>query len=84
VFNEAGELVAQADRQPVGGLAPTYRWQAGDLVSDPYTISLPPDLPPGAYQIRTGLYASDTLLRLPAVGENVQDDSILLATFVWR
>jgi hypothetical protein len=81
VLNEAGELIAQTDGQPVGGLAPTYRWQAGDLIRDPYAISLPPDLPPGTYQIRTGLYAPDTLLRLPANGENVQDNSILLTTF---
>ncbi|MFQ5421278.1 MAG: hypothetical protein ACE5EY_13050, partial [Anaerolineae bacterium] len=47
VMDADGRIMAQVDRFPVNGLAPTYRWQPGDLVRDPYQIPLPPNLPAG-------------------------------------
>jgi len=77
VMDADGSIVAQADRPPVNGLAPTQRWQPGDLVRDPYQIVLPPDLPSGAYAVRVGLY-TDANGRLPAAGDGVVDNAVVL------
>jgi hypothetical protein len=59
ILDENDAIVAQADRQPVNGLAPTSRWQPGDLIRDSYQITLPSDLPPGPYAVRAGLYTEE-------------------------
>ncbi len=78
VVDETDAIVAQVDRLPVNGLAPTWRWQPGDLVRDIYQIPLPPELPSGQYQVRVGLYteASGRLLRSDA--SSPADYAILL------
>jgi len=43
-------------------------------VTDPYTIALPADLPPGDYPIEVGMYIAESGLRL--------GDPILLNTVV--
>ncbi len=59
LVNEKGEIVAQKGFVPAGGLRPTKGWRAGEIIADPYTLLLPPDLPPGAYALRVGLYRPD-------------------------
>ena len=59
VVNGAGELVAQQDRPPLAGFAPTHTWAPGQLLEDEYQLPLPADLPDGVYEIRLGLYAKD-------------------------
>jgi len=39
------------DHQPVWGFYPTSRWQTGEFVRDAYTLSLPDDSPPDAFQV---------------------------------
>jgi hypothetical protein len=56
LLDEEGALVAQADAEPVGGLRPTSTWEAGEGVIDRHGVLLPPDLPPGDYVLRAGLY----------------------------
>jgi hypothetical protein len=68
-----GNLVAQIDSPPVSGLAPTYRWQPGDLVRDPYQIPLPPE----AHEVRVGLY-TEANGRLPASGGEIVDNAAVL------
>jgi len=65
LFAEAG-IVAQHDGQPVGELRPTTTWRAGEQIVDQFAIRLPPDLKPGTYQLRVGLYDLETEARLPA------------------
>lgn len=77
ITNENGDIIAQADRLPVNGLAPTWRWQPGDLVRDPYQISLPPDLPPGRYGVRVGLYTEENG-RLPITHSAPPADAVAL------
>ena len=60
VLNEAGDIIAQADQQPVASLAPTSVWQPHDLIRDPYTLPWPAE----ATAIRLGLYNRDTGARL--------------------
>ena len=53
---------------PVLGMAPTSRWQQGEVVGDYYEIQLPLDLAPGTYRWGVPLYRS-----LPDGGrENLQ------------
>jgi hypothetical protein len=51
-----GIPIAQRDARPLDGAFPTPAWTPGQLVSDPYRLTLPPDVPAGRYQIRVGMY----------------------------
>ena len=77
ITDEDGTIVTQADRLPVNGLAPTWRWQPGDLVRDTYQIHLPPDLPPGRYQVQVGLYTEENG-RLALTGVSTPADAVVL------
>ncbi len=56
LLDPAGRLVAQQDNLPVLGLAPTTTWQPKSAIRDPYRLSLPPELPPGEYDLQIGMY----------------------------
>jgi hypothetical protein len=43
---------------------PTTYWQDGYTITDSRTLTLPPDLPPGEYQLLIGWYDLETLTRL--------------------
>lgn len=64
LLNPAGQVVAQQDSQPLGGAAPTTTWLPGEILTDPYTLNLPPGLPPDDYRLITGLYNPVTGRRL--------------------
>ena len=51
-----GLPLAQADAEPVGGLHSTDNWEAGELIIDRHGILLPPDISPGTYTVKAGLY----------------------------
>lgn len=84
VVNESGQIVAQADQQPVASLAPTHRWQPGDIIRDPYEIFLPADLPDGAYRLNFGMYLKATGLRLPSNDPDAVDNITPLTSFNWQ
>ncbi len=66
-----GTLVDQMDRVPLDGFLPTSLWYPGQEVVDTYPVTIPPDAAPGSYTLYTGFYATDSVIRLPAVqGEN--------------
>jgi hypothetical protein len=52
-LDSQGRLVAQVDRQPQDGQAPTSTWQAGSVIEDQVELAVPPDEP---VQIIAGLY----------------------------
>lgn len=54
-----GQVVAQDDRDPVGGFTPTSRWEPGELIEDRHYVALPAGLQPGAYRLKAGLYSLD-------------------------
>ena len=54
-----GQLAAQRDSEPGGGLALTTTWTPGQPVADRHALFLPEDLPPGEYRLIAGLYALD-------------------------
>ena len=56
LYDVQGNLGSQTDGWPVFGTRPPYTWQVNETVSDPQTLLLPPDLPPGHYILKVGLY----------------------------
>jgi hypothetical protein len=76
IVNEAGEIVAQADSQPVQNTYPTGIWSEGEVVLDSYDIPVPS----GQYDVYIGLYQLDTGERLPILvnGQEVPEARLLL------
>ncbi|MCG3211640.1 MAG: hypothetical protein FOGNACKC_05286 [Anaerolineae bacterium] len=60
-----GQQVAGFDAPPLAGDYPTGMWQPGEVIIDPHRLDLSA-LPPGDYQIFSGLYNYATGDRLPA------------------
>jgi hypothetical protein len=80
VNDDQGKLLAQTDSRPQGYASNTNRWIPGQVVADRFEVLLPPDAPPGRYQVRVGLYNESDGQRLPvldAAGEPV-DNQVLL------
>jgi dolichyl-phosphate-mannose-protein mannosyltransferase len=80
-----GQVVAQQDRQPVGGFRPTSGWRAREKLRDNYGFVVP-DLPPGRYTIRVTVYQWPSLERLAVTDShaNVLGDSFGLFTLEVR
>ncbi len=62
-----GSLVAMRNSDPQNGTLPMPLWTPGDWIADPHVLALPPDLPPGRYELRIGLYRAETDGRRSAV-----------------
>ncbi|HTP07183.1 MAG TPA: DUF2723 domain-containing protein [Anaerolineae bacterium] len=78
-----GKVHGQVDQWPVQGTLPTSSWTAGQVVDDPYAITLPPDAPSGKYQVEVGWYLLSTLRRLnvlDGVGRP-SDDRVIVGEF---
>lgn len=66
LLDEGGELAAQRDAEPGGGLALTTTWEPGQAVIDNHALMIPQDLPESHYRLIIGLYnPSDAGARLP-------------------
>jgi hypothetical protein len=78
VRNEAGETVAQRDQPPLNGAYPSSLWDPGEIIADNITLTLPSDLPPGAYRLVVGLYDFETGVRLAVPGQ--PDNELTLTT----
>lgn len=78
VLDSTGGLVAQNDSEPVRGAFAATGWQAGDLIRYRIALDLPIDLPEGAYTLRLGVYPTGLPQRLPMIGPDVRDDTLLL------
>ncbi len=71
---------AQDDHKPGGGTYTTPRWRAGEIVIDEYRLTLPRDLPRGAYEIEMGLYVLETGARARVTdtrGARMENDRVL-------
>lgn len=62
LVNANGDLVAQQDNWPLNGRWPPSCWQAGERLADPYSLTLPPDLPAGEYRLLVGWYEGENRL----------------------
>jgi uncharacterized membrane protein len=68
-----GAIVTQSDARPTWVVPwPTDRWSPDQPVLDGHRLPLPPDLPPGRYQVQVGLYYWESLERLPVLDETMQ------------
>jgi uncharacterized membrane protein len=76
LIDENGNKVAQVDWQPRDrfGPRPLTTWRTGQSIVDEQVLPLPPDLPPGRYQLILGLYDWQTGERLPVAGANARPD----------
>ncbi|MFN3761871.1 MAG: Stk1 family PASTA domain-containing Ser/Thr kinase [Anaerolineae bacterium] len=77
-----GRLIAQEDVEPLRGSRPTDTWVPQMPLWDPHQVALPPDAPPGPYQVRTGMYpVGEPGNRLPVLDPgqaSVEAHSILI------
>lgn len=81
LFDVAGAKVAQDDRPPRAGFWPTSHWRPGQVITSTHTLTLPADLPAGAYRLGTGMYDPASGQRLFAYrsdGSEWRDWTILL------
>lgn len=46
---------------PVNGSFPTDKWFTGDIIRDPWTLLVPPYIPPGKYRLQVALGDSDAV-----------------------
>ncbi|MCP4363061.1 MAG: DUF2723 domain-containing protein [Chloroflexi bacterium] len=70
VVDTHDRIVGQIDSWPVQGTYPTSNWQPGKTISDPYTIQLSQELPPGEYRLLVGWYLLADGRRLPVLNDN--------------
>lgn len=65
LLDGAGQLIGQADGQPLDGRYPTTAWGAGEVIADHHVPLLPDPLPGGPYRLRVGWYDLASGERLP-------------------
>jgi hypothetical protein len=85
VLDANDRLVGQVDAWPLQGTLPTSQWQPGQTITDPYTIQLDDDLPPGDYRLLVGWYLLADLRRLPVLNQDgtaVDDKLVVPGLFV--
>ncbi len=63
VVDSRGVVIANTSEQPLAGRFPTDAWEVNDWIEDPKHIDLT-GVAPGRYQVRVGLYDSQTNERL--------------------
>jgi len=77
VVDRQGQIVTQHDREPgIRAKQPTTAWLPGEVVLDPVDLTLPPDIPPGQYSLRLGMYLppdGPRLLVLDDAGQTTAD-----------
>ncbi|MFN8483924.1 MAG: glycosyltransferase family 39 protein [Anaerolineae bacterium] len=56
LYDAAGKLVWQRDREPDDGTLSTQDWRPGDVIVDRLALGIPGDLAPGVYTLRVVLY----------------------------
>jgi hypothetical protein len=84
LIDTAEHIYAQSDQLPAAGLRPTTGWLPGEIISDPHTLDVAPDAPPGQYILELGMYDPATRERLHALDEagNDMGTRILLPTSI--
>ncbi len=81
LLNEAGEIIAQHDGEPVAGRRPTHTWKRGDKIIDTHRLVWQAQEYAGTATLAVGLYDFQTSERLPAygsMGERLLYDRVLL------
>jgi hypothetical protein len=63
--NIEGTIVTQADHAPCAMSLNEADWRPGNIVLEDYVLPVPNDLPPGRYNLATGIYRAPDGPRLP-------------------
>jgi hypothetical protein len=81
LLDGANQIQGQQDNPPLGGTYPTTLWVPGEVVVDPYIISVNGDAMTGTHAIEVGLYVAETGQRLPVLDTagQVTGDRILVS-----
>lgn len=80
LVDDDGQIIAQRDSEPGGGLALTSTWPPDETITDNHGILVPVDTPPGLYTLMLGLYdLADPAARLPVEVGGAIADAIPLA-----
>jgi 4-amino-4-deoxy-L-arabinose transferase-like glycosyltransferase len=80
---DANDVIrGQVDRLPGDPEAPTTSWVPGEVITDPYEITVDANASAGEYTLEIGMYDATTMERLEArdAQANSRGDSILLNT----
>jgi 4-amino-4-deoxy-L-arabinose transferase-like glycosyltransferase len=75
-----GPLWAGHDSEPLDGGYPTTQWFMDVPIADTHVLTIPPDAPPGDYELWAGMYTQPDIKRLPvydALGNLVGDHVVL-------
>jgi mannosyltransferase len=64
LYDQDGKLWAQSDGLPMNGLRPFAQFTANQPVKDCRAVLILPEMPPGRYALRVGLYDTETGKRL--------------------
>jgi hypothetical protein len=78
-----GQPETSHDGVPMNRRYSTLGWRPGDIVPDTHPLPLKPDMPPGTYTLKVGMYRWPTMERLPARdggGIEQADQAITLST----
>lgn len=73
-----GGNVAQADHRPLDNLYPTTLWPVGETIRESSLLAIPPDLPPGRYELWVGMYLLETGERLPVQNDTSGENAVRL------
>jgi len=65
LLDTAGQILAQDDALPVGGVYPVADWQPGTIIADRHELSIPADTILEDANLAVGLYDPVTLNRWP-------------------
>jgi len=71
LIDPAQRKAAQHDGWPLDGAAPTTIWEPGEVVVDTRTLTIFPDTPPGAYDLRVAVYLLEDgeIVHLPVISQ---------------
>jgi hypothetical protein len=75
VVDAQGNIVAQRDQQPLGGVRPTSRWVPSEVLVDFIELSVPAEATGDRYQSKVGWYDALNSQHLPVVDG---EDSVTL------
>lgn len=60
-----GPLWAGHDSEPLDGGYPTTQWFVDVPIADTHVLAIPPEAPPGEYELWAGMYTQPDIMRLP-------------------
>jgi hypothetical protein len=86
LYDQSGALVAQHDGPPAENYAPTFLWQAGDVIDDTHVVVLEASPASGTFALAVGLYDALTGTRSLAhsnQGDPLPDNAHVLEYLTW-